>query len=245
MEGECQADLVMTDRGFYIVKWAQNRYGPRTLINEAIGSELLFRLGIASPEWAVVDASEDFLRDNPQPRIRVKSGYRPVEAGLHFGSKVPEGKVYDAISLFALSRVENLCDFLRVFVFDLWVNNQDRRQTIFCQTGDELYSAKMIDQGRAFGFDGFDWRPRDWTYGCQSPLVPAVYFAKSSEPDFESTVRKISSLREADFDQIQRNIPTEWIGENSDALQQMFQDLLRRSRRLPSLLITARSNFSQ
>jgi hypothetical protein len=84
---------------------------------------------------------------------------------------------------------------------------------------------------------------KDWTSGYEYPQLSSLYLTKTAEYDFESTLVKIDSLKMPDFDQIRKAIPPEWIGRDAHALQQMLDDLLRRSRRLPELLSEARSQL--
>jgi HipA-like protein len=234
MGGTSRADLVETDQGHYVVKWAQNAQHRRTLINEAISSELLKRLSIPSPQWAIVHADDCFVRANPQ------AGCGRLESGLHFGSKfpgAPEQIVLDRLPLHAISLLENRDDFVKVFVFDEWANNYDGRQAIFFRQK-ESFSAQMIDNGFVFGFDGIDWHYRDRIRPKQYPFVGDIYSNAESGEHLLATILKIRELVTAGFDGLSEILPSEWVKGDEKLVARLFAELARRCERLPDMLQT-------
>jgi hypothetical protein len=135
MRGGSQAQLVLTDKGLYVCKWKHNPQHRRVLINEAIGSQLLALLGIATPDWAIVEVDEGFIAANPLACISWRSESVPIVPGMHFGSRFPVDPETTAVYVFLptqlADRIVNLQDFIRVLVFDLWTDNSDGRQAIF------------------------------------------------------------------------------------------------------------------
>jgi hypothetical protein len=249
MRGGAQADLVLTSAGWYVVKWKQNPQHRRVLVNEAASAELLRQLGIRAPEWAVVQADDAFLRSNPNARIESRRGCIQVEAGFHFGSKVPVDpetqEIYDLIPRSLFSRVDNLGDFIRVLVFDVWVDNCDGRQAIFTRAPGNRLSAWMIDNGHALGFDGERWDLRDRPCVKGFPLLSDLYGSRGADEEFGSMVAKIRSLADIGLDDVRRAIPSEWIAGDHSSLSRVFDDLVLRSMRLDALVEDARTHLLQ
>jgi len=240
MKGGAQASMVATSGGLYVVKWKQNPQHRRVLINEFIAAQLLKRLGIASPAHALVRADYAFLKENPEIANWGKKDLKPAGVGLHFGSKVPvdpdKTAIYDFLPLTLLSSVANLNDFLKAFVFDLWVDNNDGRQAIFFRVAGKALSALMIDNGFAFGFDGTEWRMRDRVISKGRHSLVKLYTSEQSKGTFEATISTIANITVADLEAIRQLIPREWVEDDNNELTRMLAELDRRSKRLPTLL---------
>jgi hypothetical protein len=249
MRGGAQADMVLTDDGLYVVKWQQNPQSPRILINEVIGSELLRRLRIASPDWAMVHVDEDFVGANPAARICLKNGSVPVGTGWHFGSRVPvnpeKNCIFDFLPGGLLPKITNLKDFFRVFVFDLWTDNNDGRQAIFYAAPGRRLTAQMIDNGFSFGFNGTDWLMRDQPLNKTYPLRAGQYLSPDADVQFEAAIADIQAMDASDFEAIRQVVPDDWIGNDRARVVRLFDELRRRARRLPDLLSTVKTNLIQ
>src|ERR1700689_5214068 len=161
MQGKSQAALIETGGGYFVVKWQQNAQHRRILVNEAVCSELLKRVGVASPGWAWIGVDREFLARNPEIRIDGHGGSIVIEAGWHFGTPATANshrrEAYDSPPSSFLGKVSNPWDFLKIFVFDIWVDNRDRRQAIFFRLPSRRLEAQMIDNGHTLGFDGTEW----------------------------------------------------------------------------------------
>jgi hypothetical protein len=246
MRGGSQAAMVRTDRGLYVVKWKQNPQHRRVLVNEAIAAELLRRLGVAA-DWAMVHADRRFLESNPEAQIFLKNDTISVEIGWHFGSKVPvdpeKKAIFDLLPTHLMPFVDNLNDFLTVFAFDHWVDNTDGRQAVYFRTPSNLFSAKMIDNGYAFG--GSDWRMRDRPVGKGIPNFSEYYASPCADEQFEAAVASIQAIARTEFDAMQRLVPEEWVENDGAALSRLLDELSDRSKRLPDLIALARANLMQ
>jgi hypothetical protein len=249
MYGGAQAAMVLTDHGKYVVKWKQNAQHRRILINEVLAAELLRRIGIASPDWAMVHADPEFLYANPLVGIHLRHSVRPVECGWHFGSKVPLNRngmaILDSLPHHILTRIDNLPDFLRVFVFDLWIDNSDRRQAIFFVRKGRRFSTQMIDNGHAFGFDGSEWRMSDRFVGKEFPPLSKLYLSAEADKYFESTITCIQSIVASGFDTILQSVPADWIENDMNLITRLFEDLHSRSKRIPDLLTDAKGSVAE
>jgi hypothetical protein len=249
MRGGAQSHLIEADDGcFYVVKFRNNPQHQRVLINESIGCVFLRDLQISAPQVAVISISPEFLRENPEVSIQLGSKTVPVESGWHFGSRYPDQPdriaVYDFIPDALLGQVANLRQFLGMLVFDKWTANADGRQAIFFRSRLKQWSAGgatarpgflawMIDQG--FLFNGPHWDFPD------SPLQglyhrPLVYEQVASLDDFQPWLDLVVHFPADVVDEAYRQVPLQWMEGEEDALEQLLEKLLHRSRRVPDLL---------
>jgi hypothetical protein len=251
MRGGAQAHLLQADDGdYYIVKFQNNPQHRRILVNEFAAAEILQHLQIACPAHKIVEVSNDFIEGNPQ--VHLQSGTRPVkvESGWHFGSRHPGNPetmaIYDFIPDALLSQVANPEQFLAVLAFDRWVANADGRQSIFfrAQLKDWLarpgipprklgFVALMIDHG--FAFNGPHW---DFPESALTGLYPRrmVYDGVSGLQSFEPWIERILNFPAEIFDKILRQIPPPWLQDDATQLENLFDSLLRRRKRIPELL---------
>jgi len=243
MRGGAQAHLVAADDGhFYVVKFSNNPQHQRLLVNELMASVLLCHLGVATPEWAFVTVSEEFLGSNPDVRFDLAHGCRPVAAGVHFGSRYPghpaHQTVYDFLPESLLANVSNIHDFLGVLAFDKWTCNIDSRQAIFFRNDDprrrdRSFIVQMIDNGSAFG--GADWKFYDSSlYGGY--FCGTVYRGSLESNSFQPWLDQIIAFSESSLVDASRIIPDEWLNGDRNQLDQLLFQLLKRRKQLPRLL---------
>lgn len=103
MPGGAQSQLVQADDGhLYVVKFSNNPQHRRTLINEVVAGTILHALGLPAAQFSPIGFSEALLHDQPIP-LQFGSHHALVSPGLHFGSRLPDGKlgnraaVYDTL----------------------------------------------------------------------------------------------------------------------------------------------------
>jgi hypothetical protein len=256
MRGGAQAHLLECDDShFYVVKFRNNPQHRRILINEWIASAFLNYLQISAPPAAIVSLSAGFLEANPEIHIQLGSRRQAVEPGWHFGSRYPgdPGKVmvYDFLPDSLLEKVVNANEFLGVLAFDKWMGNADARQSIFFRARLRQWPpsksenapragfvAHMMDHG--YVFDGPHWNFPD------SPLQglyfrPNVYQKVRSWEDFQPWLDRVVHFPDEVVDAAQKQIPPEWLAEDTAALQAMLEKLVSRCRRVPDLIRASRS----
>ncbi len=223
--------VLADDNRLYVVKWQNNRQHRRILINEVVGVQILQLLGVASPDWALLRADHRFVGSN---RTSLAS------PGLHFGSAVAgRGRTMRSSPGVAVENAEqiiNIAHFIRVLVFDLWVDNTDGRQAVFVPGRTGGYKALMIDNGFAFGFDGVEWRMRDRFTTKAFPIPPSIYRSKMAETQFHLTIARIKRISDEDLRDIQKTIPIEWFCGDEQLVTQVFDQLRIRKTRLQSLV---------
>jgi hypothetical protein len=254
MRGGAQAHLLdASDRHAYVVKFHNNPQHRRILVNEWIASTFLHYLGIAAPEVAIIELTQDFLDRSPEVYIQLGSQRRQVQPGWHFGSRYPGDPqrivVYDFLPDTLLDRVENLADFRGVLAFDKWIGNADSRQAIFFRarvldglagSGEKHlgFVAEMMDNG--YVFEGPHWR-----FG-ESAIQglyfrPLVYREVRGLADFEPWLDRIRHFPEEVVDQAIKRIPPAWLEGDEEALERLLEQLLRRRARVADLIENCRS----
>ncbi len=255
MRGGAQSHLMEADDGgFYIVKFKNNPQHRRILVNEFAAGEILAQLQISSPGHQIVRLLPRFLAANPEIHIQMGSCRTEIEPGWHFGSHHPghpdSVAVYDFIPDALLGQVANAEQFLAVLAFDRWVANADGRQSIFfrAQLKDWLarpgvpprklgFVVLMIDHG--FAFNGPHWNFPD---SAVAGLYPRriVYEGVRSLNDFEPWLDRIRNFPSGVFDRILRQIPPEWVEDDCDRLEGLFESVLRRGKRISELIEACR-----
>jgi hypothetical protein len=249
MRGGAQAQLMRCEDGaYYVVKFQNNPQGSRILANELLGTRLAARMGLPTADAAVVEVRENLIAQTEEMVMELGRGRRPCRAGLQFGSRYPgspaETVVYDFLPDEQLIEVINLSDFCGVFVFDKWTCNTNGRQAVFFRaTGEPRYQARMIDHG--FCFNAGEWNFPD------APLRGLyqrhrVYESVRGMESFEPWLARVADkMTESVFDDILKEIPAEWYGDDLDALEQMLEHLLRRRKLVPQLLLSAWKSSAQ
>jgi hypothetical protein len=243
MRGGAQAHLMRCEDGdYYVVKFQNNPRGARILANELLGTRLAARMGLPTPAVAVVEVRGSLIEQTEDLVIQLGRGKTPCQAGLQFGSRYSgspaDTVVYDFLPDEQLREVANLADFWGMFVFDKWTCNTNGRQAVFfrAQT-DSRYQAWMIDQG--FCFHAGEWNFPDAPLGSIYARH-RVYEGVRGLESFEPWLARIEGkMTEQLFDEILKEIPGEWYGFDTDALEQMLEHLLRRRKIVPQLVSLA------
>ena len=253
MRGGAQAHLLRcreesNEDAYYIVKFRNNPQHTRILANELLATRLARRLGLPAPLPAVVEVLPEMIARTDDLVMQFGRGRVACEPGLQFGSRYPgdpvETVVFDFLPEEQLAQVENLADFAGVLVLDKWTCNTNGRQAIFLrQPSRGRYQALMIDQG--FCFNAGEWNFPD------APLRGLyarhhVYQSVRSMESFEPWLDRLErSMTESVLDEIASEIPPEWYNFETDALYQLLEQLYRRRKRVPELLLDAKKSYRQ
>ncbi len=178
-----------------------------------------------------------------------------MSAGWQFGSLYPGDPerigVYDFVPDALLHKVRNLEDFLGVLVFDKWVSNTDGRQAVFFRARVREwvplaaeahpltmgFIAMMIDHG--FTFNGPEWNFIDSPVQGLYPRK-LVYDGVTSLAQFEPWLERVVHFPEAIVDQACKQVPPEWLAGEEDQFERMVEQLMRRRKRVPDLILDAR-----
>lgn len=254
-----------SDTNYYVVKFKNNPQHRRILVNELLGTKLAARLGLPTSPVAIVEVSQELIRLTPELAMELPRQRIPCHAGLQFGSRFPGDPrnltLHDFLPDEQLRQVANLHDFAGMLVFDKWTCNTNGRQTLFLQgplhrggatgrdfatltaAGDSApsaYSTLMIDQG--FCFNAGEWNfpdaPLRGLY-ARNRVYEGVNGMESFAPWLE---RLENQMNERAFDEITKQIPPEWYGDDFDAVMRLSEQLLRRRQRVKDLLVDAKKS---
>jgi hypothetical protein len=252
MRGGAQAHLMRCDDGsYYVVKFKNNPQNLRTLANEMFATRLAARIGICVPQPEVVEVRSSLIECTPELVMQMPRGALRCAAGRQFGSKFPgipsTSTIYDSIPDQDLDRVQNIDDFLGIFVLDKWMCQTDKRQAIFIRqsssgtdgTSGKAFQAMMIDEGCCF--DGGNWNFPDAplhslyanrrVYQSVVGIETFAHWIDRLENEFT-----LSTL----FEEAQQ-IPPEWYGEDHEALKRLIERLYVRRTRVRELIWSARN----
>jgi hypothetical protein len=253
MHGGSQAKLVRcSDDRYYVVKFQNNPQGAKTLANELLATLLAERLGLPVPKPAIVEVHPDLVRYTEELVVEQRHGSVPCRPGLCFGSLYGNGEISpestrDPSKFFPesqLKSVQNLSEFLGIFVFDKWTGNTDARQIIFVpvecsQSLYRSYRALMIDQGLCF--NGALWNfpdaPRRGLYPGRT-----VYANVWGMEAFELWLNRLDRYVNRDaLNQAAHEIPPEWYRGDSDSLARLLTKLDERRKKIRVLLLSTRN----
>lgn len=237
--GSSQPSIVQgSDGAFYVVK-LHGFPGHQGLANEVAGTELIRSVGLPAPDWAPIEVSDDFLKENPG--LWFSNGNHSIRppAGLHFGSRLIEGpddqRTYQMIPHSWIERIENRADFLGMLALDLWTNHCDRRQAVFLSDARRLY-ARFIDNDFMFGGKS----GTDTTCPRRAMVYDlGIYQGLWSEKAVQQWLQKFEGVDENRIWRLVAGIPRAWADEKIRL--HIFDQLRARRQMLPRLLNEARS----
>jgi hypothetical protein len=246
MRGGSQAKLIRASDGhLYVVKFANNPQGSRTLVNEYVASCLAGKIGLPVPEIALIEVTDGFLRAEPGLTIQLADRTVRCEPGLHFGSRYVvdplHGRVFDLVPKEMSREVRNAAAFMGMLAFDKWTANCDRRQALLWKQGhDRKYTVAFIDYGGCFDFA--DWRFSDAPLQGVYP-ASGVYVGVRGWQSFEPWLGRLERLRETDVLECASGIPPEWYEADTERLLCLLEQLFRRRKRVRQLILSALKCF--
>lgn len=244
MRGGAQSHLMRcADGHYYVVKFRNNPQHRRILVNELLGTRLASRLGLPTTPVAIIEVSEELIRLTPDLTMEFPRHRYACDAGLQFGSRYPgdprQLALHDFLPDPLLRQVDNLHDFAGMLVFDKWTCNTNGRQTLFigeraaamdsAEAGNQsdssyfAYRTLMIDQG--FCFSAGDWKfpdaPLRGLYACNR-VYESITGIESFGPWLERLEKRIT---ERVLDEVGRDVPPEWYGDEYDQLVRLLEQL--------------------
>jgi HipA-like kinase len=270
MRGGAQAHLMRCDDGgYYIVKFQNNPQHLRILANEMLATRLAARLGLCVPQVEVIEVRADLIAYTSELVVQLGIGRTPCSAGKQFGSQFPghpaRMTVHDFLPDEQLSSVQNLRDFLGVFVFDKWTCNTNGRQAIFFREPEHRatrtlalvhdpglfagppdassvvpYVAMMIDQGFCFNAGEWDFpdAPLRGLYARHR-----VYQGVAGMEAFEPWLERLEKhMTESALGEEAGRIPPEWYADDWQALERLIERLYGRRKRVRELILSARNS---
>jgi len=255
MRGGAQSHLMRgSDGGYWIVKFTNNPQHVRILANEFLASRIGFCLGLPMPQVSPIAVSDWLIENTPELHIECAGLKKPCRSGLQLASRYIADPATDAVFDYlpeSLSKkIMNIEDFPRCLVLDKWTGNADSRQSIFFRArlkqwlphsgshGQRIgLVAHMVDHG--FIFEGPHWKIND------SPLTglyfrPLVYQGVRGLDDFQPWLDRIVHFPEEVVDGAVKQIPPAWLDGEEQALGELLDRLLARTRKVPYLIESSR-----
>jgi hypothetical protein len=266
MRGGAQSHLMRcSDGNYYVVKFQNNPQHRRVLVNELLGTRMAGRLGLPTTPVSVIEVTEELIRLTPELCIETPRARIPCTPGLQFGSRYPgdprQTALHDFLPDEKLREVDNLHDFAGMLVFDKWTCNTNGRQTVFFAmqkrraaspggSQDDpgtaaipAYHTVMIDQG--FCFNAGEWNfpdaPLRGLY-ARSRVYEGVIGMESFAPWLERIEKQMT---ERVLAELAAEIPPSWYEDDYDTVLRLLEQLYRRRKRIPELLLSAKSSNRQ
>jgi hypothetical protein len=247
MRGGAQSHLMRCEGGeYYVVKFQNNPQHRKILANELLGTLLARRLGLPAAPVEVIEVRRELIENTAELVVQVGASREPCTAGRQFGSRYPGNParlaVHDFLPDEQLAEVENLDAFAGVFAFDKWTCNTNGRQAVFFRDpGGTRYQAWMIDQGFCFNAQNWDFpdAPLRGLY-ARACVYDGVRGMGAFEPWLERIER---AVEDGTMDEVACRVPLEWYDGDHDALYALLERLVRRTPRLPDLILEARNSY--
>lgn len=211
------------DKNLYVLKLEQNPQGAEVLANELIAHRLATILGLPVPDLHTVKLRSplsieisELLKDYPD-KVACREPWI-LEAGTHLASKYPidpfKGNIYDSLTFVRdFRKLRNLDDVVGAMVFDVWLENHDRRQFVFWKTCRERrYRALLIDNGFCFA--------KDWKMCTSLYFEDLGKFWQGIDINYVRAqvcmwTERIMAISDEKMVGAVSNIPLGWHGENS------------------------------
>lgn len=215
------------DGNDYIVKFRENTWGPRVVVNEYLVGKISETLGFSHNECGLVEVEQTFIDD--QPELDGNNG------GLQFGSLFRE----DALDFSPgdVGELKNEKDLPQVVVLDTLFCNDDRHpQNILVVpgrgTGRRSSVFYMIDNSHAF--EGKDWDQDVLAELSESPklYMDAVNFnvIRPEMDTFKPSLIKLEALQSSAVKSLIDSFPDQW--EVSDGEKQALKDFINARKKL-------------
>lgn len=227
--GSTGAVLIQSDQGQRVVtKFADASPGRKDVINEFLAAKLFEMLQPQSPTAMLITTTPDFLRGS-------KEVLPSACIGTHFASLYIENEP-ERLSE-AIAQPSNRVVLARWAVFDLFINDTDRKPEHVACSGGQLYT---FDRGGAFG--GHHWTAdslsqqaakfvKPWSYLDSLDIVArpaaAAMLQQIEAMDVEGAIKLIASQmpQEWGFADVDRHAATQFLKYRQRHLWEEFERL--------------------
>jgi hypothetical protein len=172
--------LVVTNAGTALVKYMGNRAGLDALVTELLAAELAGKIGLRTPDFAVVEI----------PEIETADPLVSVQAGPAFFSRWEQAQSLSPNSKL-LANLRTPSDVARLVVFDTWIRNKDRfaddanggvlnYDNILFKADKRKTQLLVIDHSHAFAETSLEdeindsWATEQTVYGLFNEFAPML-----------------------------------------------------------------------
>jgi hypothetical protein len=199
--------IEFSDGEVYVVKFKENPWGQRVVVNEYVVSRIASLLGFSHKVGKLVYVSQQFVDDNPFAQ--------GLKEGIQFGA--PYFNDFIDFSSENVKELKNVKELGQIPVLDTLFCNDDRHPGNILVVHDGSGRARLarfylIDHGHAF-------EGKDWTIETLEELVTskklymdAVDFRVIPRrmASFDSFLLKLESLKSSVIKDVIDSIPDEW-----------------------------------
>lgn len=209
-EGGSLPAVLDTNDGLYVVKFRGAGQGPRALVAELIVGLIAERLGLATPELALVEVMDSFGRSEPDPEIQ---DLLRASHGVNVGLRFLEGAFN--FSPGAAGELVTATFAARLVWLDSFVTNPDRTDhnpNILIWEREPW----LIDHGAAL-YAHHNWGAVDDARTRTAfPLIEKHVLLIRSELLLEEDRRATALLTREVLGELLRQVPTELLTEDGD-----------------------------
>jgi hypothetical protein len=225
-DGHSPLLIIADDFEKYLIKSTRDQMPSYYIINEFLCSYLLKLWEIPVPEFASITLDPSLISENGFSHFHKAHFYRNIT----FGSKWLD----DGIEMAAFIRIQNKVglrkfknpfDLIKIGLFDIWVENTDRKPTnnnILFSTSGNHFTILAIDH--AFTFDSVSYsdlnsRYINNTYNdniLETEIVKDIIAIRKKEPDWQQWIAELRDNYylciencKQNFDEVVRFIPYE------------------------------------
>lgn len=203
--------LAMTDAGAALVKYLGNPQGNDALVSELVAAQLANRVGLLTPEFAVVRI----------PHIEVLDPFVDVQEGPAFFSRWEQAASLAPNSKL-LAQLRAPSDVSLLVVFDTWIRNKDRftgdpyggnfnYDNLLFKPDKRKTQLLVIDHSHAFaettleGEITADWATEQNVYGLFNEFAPML-----TRHDVQSALDTLCAVPIDEIRAICASAPPEW-----------------------------------
>jgi hypothetical protein len=203
------------DRKIYVVKLQNNRVSSKVLANEILAAKFGEIMGLCFPASGIIEITEKIVQENRQ---LIELG---AISGLHFASRFLNRTEY--VGKHNLDKAVNTVEMAGVILFDHMFHNSDRnsnRKNLLLRQEDDGYKIYAIDNSHLLGSGR-------WTLGSLNRLGLKIniYYRycyglllknRLSPQDFLPYLERITQLTDEHIENLVREIPNEWLPNESE-----------------------------
>ncbi len=200
------------DGKIYVVKLQNNRLGARVLVSEFLAAKFGKIMGLRFPPSDVIFLDEQVIEQSWE---LVELGALP---GRHFASRYLEDAVY--LGKNNIDQATNTSEMAGVILFDHLFHNADRsnnRKNLLLRRENDECRIYAIDNSHLF--KSGRWTLESVEYlGSQLKIYYKYSFGlllkdRLTPEDFLPYLAKVTSLSDAEIDDLVEEIPAEWLPE--------------------------------
>lgn len=206
--GSTKPQLFRCDDGFdYVIKLGLFNRAKKALVNELIAYRLGKLLDLPLPKYRIVHVPKQLIDLTP-----ISERFK-ISPGPAFGSRYIPHAIFP-LTKEAISKCTNVKKAADMIVFDLWINNIDRRGSNLLIEGEKNYQMFLIDQGHSLYLPGWtikDLQEKVTVFQNNWPRLYHLFIPYiDSDHPFDQALQRVTSLAKRKIEESVKDIPLEW-----------------------------------